>query len=132
MPTGSDLPDDGSLTQACDLLQVLYGRHLAVAGELAANPDTACFLLNDAAEPGFPSFPVVRMTHLERFGALVPACFINQDADPFLHELYRHIDGVRMLPGVLVVNERGELSIFSWTLSFTFCMLHAHGCTHAT
>lgn len=36
-------------------------------------------LLKDAADPGFPSFPVLRVDkHLELFGHLLPPCFVNQ------------------------------------------------------
>lgn len=36
-------------------------------------------LLNDAADPGFPSFPVLRVDrHLQLFISLPPPCFLNQ------------------------------------------------------
>ena len=50
-----------------------------------------CVALNDLAFPGFPTFPVVSRVHMDIFeGALVPEnVFVNQDADPFLWDIYR-------------------------------------------
>jgi hypothetical protein len=43
------------------------------------NPQLMLLLLNDAADPGFPSSPVLRFDrHLELFGELLPPCFVNQ------------------------------------------------------
>jgi hypothetical protein len=46
----------------------------------AAQPSLMLLLLNDSSDPGFPSFPVLRLDrHLELFeGQLLPQCFINQ------------------------------------------------------
>jgi hypothetical protein len=42
-------------------------------------PQLMLLLLNDAADPGFPSFPVIRAAqHLRLFGKLLPDCFVNQ------------------------------------------------------
>ena len=39
---------------------------------------------------GFPTFPVVHRLHMDIFdGEIFPSCFVNQDADPYLFELYR-------------------------------------------
>ncbi|KAL7553671.1 hypothetical protein ACHAWF_016979 [Thalassiosira exigua] len=47
---------------------------------------------NDQSFPGFPTFPCIGRAHYEIFGSLIPkhrqACFINQDLDPYLHQLY--------------------------------------------
>lgn len=43
------------------------------------NPDLMLLLLRDAADPGFPSFPVLRVDqHLRIFDKLMPDCFVNQ------------------------------------------------------
>lgn len=43
------------------------------------DPQLMLLLLKDEADPGFPSFPVLRVdTHLKLFGELLPDCFINQ------------------------------------------------------
>lgn len=67
----------------------------------------------DAAEPGFPSFAVLSAAHLTRFGShLLPSgVFVNQDADPFLFELYRCCPGaVAALSTITVTNKRGGSS----------------------
>jgi hypothetical protein len=74
-------------------------------------PRLQYLVLTDAAEPGFPSFPVLSAAHLKHFGGqLLPErMFVNQDADPFLLELYRCCPGaVAALSTVIVTNKRGE------------------------
>jgi len=67
--------------------------------------------LVDAADPGFPSFPVLRVArHLATFGGrLLPDAFdgLNQGGDPFLAELYRRAGAQRDLRGVSVSNAVG-------------------------
>ena len=47
---------------------------------------------------GFPSFPVLPRSHFEIFdGEAFPPDFINQDADPFLFQLYRRVGASRLL-----------------------------------
>ena len=63
----------------------------------------------DASEPSLCTFPVVHAAHVHRFGSLLPPCFesANQDADPFLHELYRRVGAVDVLHDVRVLNAVG-------------------------
>ena len=49
----------------------------------------ACCAFRDLTMPAFPSFPVIHRRHVEIFGAVLPAEFVNQGGDPFLFELYR-------------------------------------------
>jgi hypothetical protein len=50
-----------------------------VVKRFASDPVLAVLLLQDAADPGFPSFPVLRVDqHLRVFGKLLPDIFINQ------------------------------------------------------
>lgn len=44
-----------------------------------------CF--NDASSPGFPGFPVLHRTHRAIFPEIIPAAFVNQDADPWIFEV---------------------------------------------
>ena len=44
-----------------------------------------CF--TDVGSPGFPGFPVLHRTHLDIFGEIFPAAFINQDADPWIFQV---------------------------------------------
>ena len=70
-----------------------------------------CLILRDHADPGFPSFPVIRSDHVTAFGGnMVPKALLNQGGDPFLMELYRSIGGVQSMHAVTVVNQRGEVS----------------------
>ncbi len=56
-----------------------------VQQRFAADPQLMLLVLRDAADPGFPSFPVLRASkHLELFEDVLPSCFleagINQGA----------------------------------------------------
>ncbi|CAG8609049.1 8395_t:CDS:2 [Cetraspora pellucida] len=43
--------------------------------------------------PGFPTFPIMSRTNIDIFGGKpFPVIFTNQDADPFLFQLYRRFD----------------------------------------
>lgn len=87
---------------------------LRTADAFALEPRLQCLVLRDAAEPGFPSFCVLSAAHLTRFGdhLLPPGVFVNQDADPFLFELYRSCPGaVAALSTVTVTNKRGGSSL---------------------
>lgn len=49
-----------------------------------------CIAIPDLQAPGFPTFPVLHRSHLDRCnGRVFPDAFVNQDADPFLFALYR-------------------------------------------
>ena len=63
----------------------------------------------DLDEPSLCTFPVVHSVHVRRFGSLLPSLFeaANQEADPYLHELYRRAGAVEVLHGVRVRNDVG-------------------------
>jgi hypothetical protein len=98
---------------------------LRTADAFALEPRLQCLVLRDAAEPGFPSFCVLSAAHLTRFGdhLLPPGVFVNQDADPFLFELYRCCPGaVAALSTVTVTNKRGESPLLAiWLLRSAWC-----------
>jgi hypothetical protein len=49
-----------------------------------------CVAVQDTTHSFFPTFPVVHKTHMEIFGdEIFPDVFFNQDADPFLYEIYK-------------------------------------------
>lgn len=49
-----------------------------------------CVAFTDVSFPGMPTFPILHRTHLDIFdGQVIPDCFINQDGDPYLYQLYR-------------------------------------------
>lgn len=45
-----------------------------------------CF--TDVSSPGFPGFPVLHQTHREIFTEIFPPEFVNQDADPWIFEVW--------------------------------------------
>lgn len=63
-------------------------------------------------------------------GSLVPLAFVNQDADPFLAELYRRVHGVKMLKEITLENMRGgralliEFTATHWIRPHTYIDLH--------
>jgi GT2 family glycosyltransferase len=49
-----------------------------------------CVAFTDVSFPGMPTFPILHRRHLDIFGGdVIPDCFINQDGDPYLYQLYR-------------------------------------------
>ena len=55
-----------------------------------------CVALRDKQAPGFPTFPVLCKSHMEAFnGEIFDGEFVNQDADPFLFQLYRRFGAAR-------------------------------------
>ena len=49
-----------------------------VLDRFSSDPSLMCLLLRDHADPGYPSFPVLRSEHLAVFGRLLPQIFVNQ------------------------------------------------------
>ncbi|PCH41547.1 glycosyltransferase family 2 protein [Wolfiporia cocos MD-104 SS10] len=57
-----------------------------------------CVAFTDTSFPGMPTFPILHRTHLDIFGGeVIPDCFINQDGDPFLFQLYRRFGCSHMI-----------------------------------
>ncbi|CAM9286603.1 unnamed protein product [Ectocarpus fasciculatus] len=53
-----------------------------------------CF--TDERSPGFPGFPVLHRTHGEIFPEIFPEKFVNQDADPWIFEVYNRFGAARL------------------------------------
>lgn len=66
-----------------------------------------CVCIFDRCFPGFPTFPVLGARHLEIFPDVFPSRFTNQDADPFVFELYRPWRASRILLDVELSNTVG-------------------------
>jgi nucleoside-diphosphate-sugar epimerase/GT2 family glycosyltransferase len=67
-----------------------------------------CVAFMDEAFPGFPTFPVIHRTHISVLGGRIfPSSFINQDADPFLFQLYRAFGAAKLLPTARLNNTIG-------------------------
>jgi nucleoside-diphosphate-sugar epimerase len=74
-------------------------------------PGVGVVALRDVTAPGFPTFPVVGRWHVTVFDGLCPSVFVNQDADPFVWELYRRFNAARFAPGhVLLENGTGGVA----------------------
>ena len=75
---------------------------------IAQTPGLGCVALNDETSVGFPTFPVVRRRHIELFGEqFCPSVFLNQDADPWVFELYRPWNIATFAENVLLQNAIG-------------------------
>jgi hypothetical protein len=72
-----------------------------------------CISLQDRGSPSFPTFPVLHKTHFEIFPELFPEIFVNQDADPFLFEIYRHFGVAKISSLVQVKNFIGGVELDS-------------------
>lgn len=67
-----------------------------------------CVSFHDASFPGFPTFPVLHRRHFEVFaGDIFPSEFVNQDADPFLFQIYRRWNASVMAGNAVLTNEIG-------------------------
>jgi hypothetical protein len=79
------------------MIEQAYG---TLAQEVFVTPDAqenlygfGCIAFHDRSCPNFPSFPIVTKLHYELFEEKIfPDIFVNQDADPFLFELYKRFD----------------------------------------
>jgi hypothetical protein len=83
---GDDVVIDtpGWLSRVLSGFDAVHARHPALPWGFG------CVALHDVTHPGFPTFPVIHRTHMEIFeGEIFSDRFYNQDADPFLFEVYR-------------------------------------------
>ena len=67
-----------------------------------------CVAFTDVSFPGMPTFPVLHKTHMDIFGEVVPKCFVNQDGDPYLFQLYRRFGSSLMIPSRIRNNVGGD------------------------
>ena len=72
--------------------RAIYRIFLDISERLDVPFGFGCPFWNDISFPGFPTFPCVGKHHYAMFGSLVPEhrkeTFVNQDLDPYLHNLY--------------------------------------------
>ncbi|RYH20350.1 glycosyltransferase [archaeon] len=66
-----------------------------------------CVALKDVNAPSFPTFPVLTKVHVRIFPDLFPKVFVNQDADPFVFEIYRRFGAAKIIREVEITNEKG-------------------------
>ena len=67
-----------------------------------------CVAFTDTSFPGMPTFPIVSKVHMDLFGEVIPECFINQDGDTYLFQLYRRFGSSLMIPSRIQNNVRGS------------------------
>ena len=70
-----------------------------------------CLALNDLQAPGFPTFPVLHKLHYALHAELFSDVFINQDADPFLFQLYRRFGAASFSSTVDITNSVGGVQL---------------------
>jgi len=70
-----------------------------------------CIALNDLQAPGFPTFPILHRVHYELNGEVFGKEFVNQDADPFLFQLYRRWGAPRFARTAALTNHIGGVQL---------------------
>jgi hypothetical protein len=70
-----------------------------------------CVSLKDLQASGFPTFPVIHKLHFQLNKELFSDSFVNQDADPFLFQLYRRWSAARFTTA-RITNSRGGVELF--------------------
>lgn len=90
------LGDDITLhTAQADLMRWIRHSFASIALKTGAIYGFGCVCWDDKTSPGFPTFPIVSRIHLDIFhGQWCPTVFINQDADPYFHAIYRNYHAV--------------------------------------
>lgn len=73
-----------------------------------------CVAFHDETSVGFPTFPVITRIHLTIFeGEWCPHEFINQDADPYLFEIYRKYYSAILCRELVLRNEIGGAGVLT-------------------
>ena len=67
-----------------------------------------CVAFTDTSFPEMPSFPVVSKVHMDIFTEVIPDCFINQDGDTYLFQLYRRFGCSLRIPSRIQNNVGGS------------------------
>ncbi|KAJ1632885.1 hypothetical protein T492DRAFT_904736 [Pavlovales sp. CCMP2436] len=67
----------------------------------------ACVAFADESFPSFPSFPVLHRSHAAWMPAVIPDVFTNQNADPFLFQVYSAFGAARIEPRARLANGIG-------------------------
>ena len=83
--------------------------------------DLGCVAPIDVNDPSVTTFPIVTRAHFDVFGRLFSPRFINQDADPYLFELYRRVGRASVLTDARVTNLRGGAA--AWPVHAGCCQL---------
>ncbi|CAM9327633.1 unnamed protein product, partial [Discosporangium mesarthrocarpum] len=63
--------------------------------------------LSEIGSPSFPGFPCLHKVHLEIFPEVFPKEFVNQDADPYLYQVYLRFAAAKVMRNIQVANTIG-------------------------
>ncbi|KAG1675490.1 hypothetical protein FOA52_001789 [Chlamydomonas sp. UWO 241] len=69
-----------------------------------------CVAVRENLHPGWPCFPAVARAHLAVVRDFLPAEFMNQEADVFLSELWRHCGSFAMTAATHLTNTHGGVA----------------------
>ena len=87
---------------------IVRNRFQAISESTGLPLGFGCVAFRDDAFPGFPTFPVLHRLHFEIFdGDVFPKIFVNQDADPFLFQIYRPWNASVIAADAILSNEIG-------------------------
>jgi nucleoside-diphosphate-sugar epimerase len=104
----SVLLGDDILLLTCGWADIVYQAFYHLHTSLSLPFGFGCVAFADSAFPGFPTFPVVHRTHMDIFaGRIFPSTFKNQDADPFLFQVYRAFGAATLTPHARLTNTIG-------------------------
>lgn len=79
---------------------------ISIENNLPSN--IGCVVLREERGPNFPSFPIITRYHYELFdGKIFDDEFVNQDADPYLYELYNRLGLARYTDEICICNSIG-------------------------
>ena len=90
---------DDVVLQDANWMSSIHHTFIKLSAQRGLPHGVGCVAFTDTSFPGMPTFPVIHRTHLDIFGGeIIPACFTNQDGDPFLYQLYRRWGTSTMVP----------------------------------
>ncbi|KAG1802208.1 glycosyltransferase family 2 protein [Suillus plorans] len=104
--------DDVVLLDEGWMRDIIHEQFTLIAQHEHVPQGMGCVAFTDVTFPGMPTFPVtvIHRTHMNAFGGqVIPNVFINQDADPFLFQLYRKWGCSIMIPSRLCNGIGGSL-----------------------
>ncbi|CAG8815292.1 16777_t:CDS:1, partial [Racocetra persica] len=81
---------DDIIIESTNWLSKTYEEFMKISNEKKVPCGFGTVAFTELTFPGFPTFPIMSRLHIDIFGGKpFPQVFTNQDADPFLFQLYR-------------------------------------------
>lgn len=96
-----ELLDDGWLQDVARNFSRLSNNDENLAG-------FGCVAFTNTSFPGMQTLPIVSKVHMDLFGEVIPDCFINQDGDTYLFQLYRRFGSSLTIPSRIQNNVGGS------------------------